>query len=86
MSTTTAPTEPGWYIARMKTWSIHDGWAVVKATRNGSADPLRIWQAADTRPWPVDAWDWGRRVYPDVERLAGVEGIESSSSTGVVSS
>ncbi len=27
------PTEPGWYVARMKTWSTHDGWAVVKVTR-----------------------------------------------------
>jgi hypothetical protein len=63
----TEPTEPGWYIARMKTWAVHDGYVVVKVTRFPSGT-LQVWQAGDERVWPLDAWDWGRRVYPDVER------------------
>jgi hypothetical protein len=51
----------------MKTWAVHDGYAVVKVTRFPSGT-LQVWQAGDERVWPLDAWDWGRRVYPDVER------------------
>lgn len=59
------PTEPGWYIARMKTWAVSDGFAPVKVTRRGgSADPLEVWQCGDTRPWPVEAWDWRARIWP----------------------
>jgi hypothetical protein len=59
--------EPGWYFARMKTWATQDGMAPVRVTRNGSADPCQVWQCGDQRPWPVDAWEFGRRMYPDIE-------------------
>lgn len=57
------PTEPGWYIARMKTRPVDDGYAPVKVTRLDSST-LQVWQAADERPWPVDSWDWKSRFYP----------------------
>lgn len=58
------PTGPGWYLARMKTWAIHDGFAPVKVTQLGSVDPLQVWQCGDQRPWPVDAWEWRARIWP----------------------
>lgn len=58
------PKEPGWYSARMKSWPIHEGYALVKVTQVGSADPLQVWQCGDGRPWSVDAWDWRSRVWP----------------------
>jgi hypothetical protein len=58
------PTEPGWYIARMKTWAINTGYAPVKVTRNESAGPFQVWQCADERPWSVEDWDWCARIWP----------------------
>ena len=58
---------PGWYFARMKTWNVDGGLAVVKVTQLAPHAPVQVWQCGDHRPWPVDAWDWGRRIFPDVE-------------------
>jgi len=60
------PTEPGWYIARMKTWAIDKGYASVQVTaRNGNVyEGLQVWQCSDERPWPIDAWDWKARIWP----------------------
>ncbi len=58
-----SPTEPGWYLARMKTWAIGNGFAPVKVTRYDSST-LHVWQCGDERWWPVDAWDWRARIYP----------------------
>lgn len=59
------PTEPGWYIARMKSWEVGVGFSPVRVMwRGGSADSLEVWQCADLRPWPVDAWEWRARIYP----------------------
>lgn len=61
--TITTPTEPGWYLARMKTWATTEGYAPVRVTRPDSVT-LQVWQCGDTRPWPVEAWDWQCRFWP----------------------
>lgn len=59
-----SPTEPGWYIARMKSWPLREGYAAVRVTQHGTADPLLVWQAADVRPWGVENWEWKARIWP----------------------
>lgn len=59
--------EPGWYFARMKTWAIDSGLAPVRVTQVAPHNPLQVWQCADERPWPEEAWEFGRRIYPDSE-------------------
>lgn len=57
-----APTEPGWYLARMKTRAVYDGREIVKVAEYG--DGLRAWQPADERPWPLDQFDWFAKLRP----------------------
>lgn len=57
------PTKPGWYIARMKTWAIGTGYAPVRVDAIDSTT-LEVFQCGDSRPWPVDAWDWRARFWP----------------------
>lgn len=64
--------EPGWYFARKKSWSTDKGFEPVKVTRIDSST-FNVWQCADPRPWPIDAWDFGRQIFPDIEHAIGLE-------------
>lgn len=57
------PKEPGWYVARMKTWAHGTGYAPVKVTATDS-NTLQVWQCGDIRPWPLEVWDWRARIWP----------------------
>ena len=51
------PTEPGWYVGRMKTWPANYEYVPVRVTKIYGTT-LRVWQCADERAW------WRARIWP----------------------
>lgn len=58
--------EPGWYFARRKTWRIGHPLEVVRVTEWPGGGVV-VWQSALPEAIMPDQFEFGRRLYPDLE-------------------
>lgn len=59
--------EAGWYFARCKTWPVGHPLEVVRVTEWPGGGVV-VWQfALPAEPVMPDQFEFGRRIYPDLE-------------------
>lgn len=56
--------DQGWYIGRIRSWSIRSSDGVFKLKRTGPDNQLVAYQPGDTRPWPLDQLELTKRIWP----------------------